>query len=387
MIKLIKSTFYQEQETKKKLNDFITSATELSMGEQCRAFENEFAQKQGRKYGIFVNSGSSANLILLQALINLKRLEGASMVAFSALTWPTNVMPIMQLGLRPVPLDCELDTLNVSPQTLKKITPKPACIFLTNVLGFCDDIAAIRSYCAQEHIILLEDNCESLGSKVGGELLGNFSLASTFSFFVGHHLSTIEGGMVCTDDEELREMLALVRAHGWDRNFSEARRHELQTQSGIDEFYARYSFYDLAYNVRPSEINGFIGRIQLAYWDDIVSTRERQYKQLAKVIQGNKDLLPMQTDHMDIVSNFAVPVICKNTETFKAYRERFDRHDVEIRPIIAGNMVRQPFYKKYARTNISCPNADTIHTNGFYFGNNPDMTNEELDVLGSLLTQ
>ena len=171
MIKLIKSTFYQEQETKKKLNDFITSATELSMGEQCRAFENEFAQKQGRKYGIFVNSGSSANLILLQALINLKRLEGASMVAFSALTWPTNVMPIIQFRLRPVPLDCELDTLNVSPQTLKKITPKPACIFLTNVLGFCDDIAAIRSYCAQEHIISIGRQLTITRLKVGASSL------------------------------------------------------------------------------------------------------------------------------------------------------------------------------------------------------------------------
>ena len=195
MIKLIKSTFYHESETKQALVDFIMQAEALSMGPQCKKFEEDFAEKQGRKYAVYVANGSVANLALIQALLNMGRLKKGMKVGFSALTWPTNVMPLIQLGLHPIALDCEIDTLNVSPTTLAEYIDDIDALFLTNVLGFCDDIDNIRNMCATKNVLLLEDNCESLGSKVGSTLLGNFGLASTFSFFVGHHLSTIEGGM------------------------------------------------------------------------------------------------------------------------------------------------------------------------------------------------
>ena len=386
MIKLIKSTFHNEADTKAKITEFITNAPMLSMGEQCAAFEQAFAKKQGRTYATFVNSGSSANLVLIQTLLNTGRLKQGDRVAFSALTWPTNVMPVIQLGLIPVPVDCELDTLNASLRQLQALTEKPACFFLTNVLGFCDDIDAIRDYCNAEKIILIEDNCESLGSKIKGTLLGNFGVAATFSFFVGHHLSTIEGGMIVTDDEDLYEMLALVRAHGWERNLPDNRKPVYRAKFNIDPFYARYTFFDVAYNVRPTEIQGFIGTLQLPYWDEIVSARERQYRRVAAVIAKNPDLMPLKSEHMEIVSNFAVPVIARNDSSYKTYRDRFEKGDVEIRPVIAGNMTHQPFYKKYGFEPGACPNADVIHARGFYFGNNPDMTEDELQTFETLLT-
>ena len=160
-------------------------------------------------------------------------------------------MPIIQLGLVPVAVDCELETLNVSPRTLAPVDIK--CLFLTNVLGFCDDLPGIADLCRLRGILLLEDNCESLGSRISGRLLGNYGLASTFSFFVGHHLSTIEGGMVCTDDDELGDGLIVTRAHGWDRDLPSHRRACLRQSHHVDDFFAEYTFHDLAYNARPTE--------------------------------------------------------------------------------------------------------------------------------------
>src|SRR3989339_640409 len=219
MIKLIKSTFYNEKNTKQKLCVFIKNAHMLSIGKECGKFEHNFAKYQGRKHCVFVNSGSSANLAIIQALLNLGKIKKGDAVGFSALTWSTNVMPLIELGLQPVPIDCALDTLNVSSRILLKTIQKHPIkmLFLTNLLGFCDDIDEIYRICKKKDILLIEDNCESLGSVYKGKKLGNFGLASTFSFYVGHHMSTIEGGAVVTDNEELADMLAIVRAHGWDR--------------------------------------------------------------------------------------------------------------------------------------------------------------------------
>ncbi|MFA6490672.1 MAG: DegT/DnrJ/EryC1/StrS aminotransferase family protein, partial [Candidatus Magasanikbacteria bacterium] len=376
MIKLIKSTFFHESEVKEKLVDFIRSADVLSMGANCFLFEKQFSAKQQRRNAVFVSSGSMANLVLVQALLNLGRLKKGDRVGVSALTWSTNVMPIIQLGLEPVILDVELNNLNTSLKILKETHKKTKlkALFLTNALGFSADIDSIKEFCNQEKIIFLEDNCEALGSKVDGKLLGNFGLASTFSSFVGHHFSTIEGGMICTDDDELHQMLLMVRAHGWDRNLNEEQQTKLRNANKVDDFYARYTFYDLAYNARPTEIQGFIGQSQLVYWDEIVSKRESNFKSFTGAVKNNKDIIPLEISHLDLVSNFAMPLVFKTNKLFLEYKDKFIKSNVEIRPIIAGNISNQPFFKKYIKQSFSCPNAEYIHKNGFYFGNNPEMT-------------
>ncbi|MEK7526944.1 MAG: DegT/DnrJ/EryC1/StrS family aminotransferase [Patescibacteria group bacterium] len=387
MIKLVKSTFYNEPETKKKLVDFILRADILSMGEETRKFENSFAKKQGRKYAIFVNSGSTANLVLLQALINLGQLKAGARVGISAVTWSTNVMPIIQLGFQPVAIDCELETLNVSPRTLKKHLGKLDALFLTNVLGLADDIKAIEKLCKKHQVIFLEDNCESLGSKTAGKLLGNFGLAATFSFFVGHHLSTIEGGMIVTDDEKLSHQLIMARAHGWSRNLPIGQRADLKKKHAVEDFFDFYTFYDLAFNFRSTDIHGFVGNVQLPHLDKMVRRREQNFYALKPAMDKNPHILALRVAHMDIFSNFAVPLIFKSREAFEKYRVNFEKAGVEIRPIIAGNMLRQPFYKKYVIKIEECPNADYIHHHGFYFGNNPELTTGELALLKKLLAR
>ena len=385
MIKLIKSSFYRETETKQRLVEFISRAEILSMGTECKKFEEAFAEKQQRKHAVFVSSGSSANLLLIQALLNQGKLNKGDVVGVSSLTWATNVMPIIELGLTPLAIDCEVNTLNISPEKLNSAIPKIKALFLTNVLGFSDRIDKIKKICESENIIFLEDNCESLGSQVNGNLLGNFGLASTFSFFVGHHMSTIEGGMICTDDDDLYEMILMIRAHGWDRNLSPESQRKLRQQNNIDDFFSRYTFYDLAYNARPTEINGFLGNVQLQYLDEIIAKRKANFHQFQNAAIQNPDIISLKLGHMNIVSNFAMPVIFKNPKTFMHYRNKFEKNNVEIRPIIAGDITQQPFYKKYVMHQDQCPNSNLIHHQGFYFGNNPEMTEKELILLEKLL--
>lgn len=390
MIKLQKSTFFKEKETKESLCEFITKAKILSMGEECRKFELNFAKKQKRNHAVFVNSGSSANLLLIQALLNSGRLKKGDIVGVSALTWATNIMPLIQLGLQPFLVDCEIDSLNVSSKTFSEaldIQPNMKAFFLTNTLGISDDIGNIVRHCADNRIIFFEDNCEALGSVVEGRLLGNFGVASTFSFFVGHHISAIEGGMICVDDEDLYNHLIMARSHGWDRNLSSDARKEIRERYGINDFFAKYIFYDLGYNVRPTEINGFLGNNQIKFWDEIVNKRHQNFIRLHMDIEKNNKLVPIRFGHMSLVSSFAIPVILRYFPTVKSYMKKFIDAEVEIRPMIAGNMARQPFYQKYVSNPGNQPNAEFIHKNSFYFGNNPELTIEEIELLSGLLKE
>ena len=361
----------------------------LSIGKECLMFEKQFAHYQKRRNCVMVNSGSSANLALIQALLNFNKIKKGDCVGFSALTWATNVMPLIKLGLNPAPIDISEKNLNVNSKNILNVLEKIQlkAFFVTNLLGFCGDLEEIKEICNKKGILLLEDNCESLGSELKETKLGNFGLASTFSFFVGHHLSTIEGGMVCTDDEEIYEMLKMVRAHGWSRDLHTEKRNKLRTKHNVDEFFDLYTFYTLGFNIRPTEITGFLGLEQLNYIEDIVKKRKNNFEIFHKVAKENPAFLALDVSHMNSVSNFAYPLIFKNRESFEKYKKKFSEF-VEIRPIVGGSMVEQPFFKKYAEEKgifYDCPVAKKIHEFGFYFPNNPDLTGEEINSIIELL--
>jgi len=377
-IPLMKSTFLGEKETKDALCSFIQTSNKLSMGDEVSKFERSFANWQGRSHSVMVNSGSSANLVILQALLNLGRLSKGDRVGVSAVTWATNVMPVIQLGLVPVLIDVELETLNVSSEEVRKHDIR--CLFITHLLGFHGDIEVIAEYCKSKDILLIEDTCESLGTDCNGKKLGNFGLASSFSTFVGHHMSTVEGGLIATDDDELNQMIRMVRAHGWDRNVTQQQRNELRSKWDINDFYGPYTFYTLGYNVRPMELQGLIGSIQLKYVDESNENRKRSYAKVFDSIDSKDLMLPNQH-----VPAFAIPVICSSPEVRDTYVKKCREMGIETRPIVAGNMNRQPFFKEYA-TETPLPVADKIHACGFYLPNHPDLTEEEIDFLCSIFT-
>ena len=222
-------------------------------------------------------------------------------------------MPIIQLGLVPVAIDCN-NKLNVTSKELKDsiIKSKIKGFFSTNVLGLTGDLLKIKEICDENNIVYFEDNCETLGSVINNNKAGNFGVCSSFSFFVAHHMSTIEGGMVCTSDPELANMLKIVRANGWDRNLNAKSQIKLRKQHGINSaFQAKYTFYDLGYNLRPTEITGFLGLEQLKYLPDNIKKRNKNYNLIYSVYNKNDDFIRIDSSHMDFVSSFAFPFICK----------------------------------------------------------------------------
>ena len=388
MIPLMKNAFIEEYETKQKLAEFILRTDKFSMGEKCFEFESSFAKFLQRSDAVLFNSGGSANLAMMQVLKNLGKLKDGSKIGFSSLTWATNVMPIIQMQMVPVAIDSDKNTINVMTANIVKAleTEKLDALFLTNVLGFCGDLPEIKELCQERNILLIEDNCESLGSKIGDILTGNFGEMSSFSFFIAHHMSTIEGGMVVTDDVELAKMLRIVRANGWDRNLSAADQLKIRKENNVSsEFRAKYSFYDLGFNFRPTEITGFLGCEQLKYLQANIDSRNDTFLKLAKVAKANADLIAINCEHMSFVSNFSYPVICKTKDLRDKYVSYFTAAGVEIRPLISGNIQNQPFFGKYVKNRQATPNVDLLDQTGFYFGNYPDLTETDLEVLSSCL--
>ncbi|WP_298156723.1 DegT/DnrJ/EryC1/StrS aminotransferase family protein [Flavobacterium sp.] len=388
-IPLMRNAFINEIETKKALASFILSAGRLSMDVECVNFENKFALYQQSRHAVLFNSGGSANLALLQSLKNLGRLRDGDKVAFSALTWSTNTMPIIQLGLIPIALDCEPETLNtMSNHLLERLeTEDIKAFFATNILGFTGDMNTIKDICEERNIILIEDNCESLGTVVNNTKSGNFGIGSSFSFFVAHHMSTIEGGMVCTSDDELSEMLRIVRANGWDRNLSPEQQQKWRKAFNIkSEFQAKYTFYDLGFNLRPTEITGFLGQYQMQFLEENITKREKNYLRIEQSVKRNDDFILLKHDHIERLSTFAFPFVCKTAQLRDLYLQKFTDAGVEIRPMIAGNMQEQPFYRKYSRQLFAMPGADKMHANGFYCGNYPELEETDLQIIEALLS-
>lgn len=388
MIPLMKNAFLNEQETKEALAKFIIHAKRLSMDEQCARFEEEFAAFQGAREAVLFNSGGSANLAMFQTLKNLDKLKEGDRVGFSSLTWSTNVMPILQLGLEPVAIDCELTTLNVmSRQLIERLKDTEfKAFFITNALGFAGDLDVIRQICNERDIILIEDNCEALGTELPGGKAGSFGEMASFSFFVAHHMSTIEGGMVCTNNEEFAEMLRIVRANGWDRNLRTKQQHKWRKKYDIRwEFDAKYTFYDLGYNFRPTEVTGFLGCYQLQFLKENIAIREKNYITLESIVKENSDLITFDRSHIKLLSNFAFPVICKTPAIREKYFAQFSGAGIEIRPMIAGNIQNQPFYRKYVSKLYDLKGADKIHECGFYCGNYPELTESDIQTISSCL--
>jgi len=388
MIPLMKHTFLREGQTKEALVDFLRTQDRFSMGNECLRFEKGFAAFQGRKFAILFNSGGSANLALLQSLKNLQKIKTGDCLGFSALTWSTNVMPIIQLGMEPVPIDCDPSFLNATSTTLgERIKEtKLTAFFITNALGFLGDLDKIQDLCAQKKILLIEDNCESLGTELQGRKAGNFGLASTFSFFVAHHMSTIEGGMICTDDPELADMLKMVRANGWDRNLSALKQKELRkTHSIPSEFEAKYAFYELGFNFRPTEITGFLGNSQLVYLPENIDKREQNHLFFESLIEKNSELRKINRTHLSRCSAFCLPILCAQKELKEKYKRKFGDSGIEIRPMIAGNIQNQPFYRRYQKKSFGLPGTTEIDDCGFYCGNYPELDDADLQCIASCL--
>jgi len=374
MIKLVSDTI-----DKNDINHLIEWLSQdeipkLTKGELTVQLEKKWANKIGTKYSVFVNSGSSSILLTLAALKFTNRLKNNKVVVPS-LSWATDLSSPMLLGLEPILCDCNLNDLSCDLEHLEEIfkTESPSTLILVSVLGLVPDMEHILKLCNKYNVLLLEDVCESMGSKHKEKYLGTFGLASFFSMYFGHHLSTIEGGFVNTNDKSLYNSLLMMRSHGWSRDLSLEDQNIYNTKYNTDSFSSLYNFYLPGMNLRSTDLQAFIGLRAIDKLDNYSQKRNLNFKFYLKNLTNNE--LNLETNLDNFISNFAIPVVSKNKD--QIIKDLIEAN-IEVRPLIAGNLGNKPvWYENYKRVNL--PNSDIIDKFGFYLPNHQDLT--ESDIL------
>ena len=359
------------------LIEWLKTYPRLTQGNKVREFEEQWSKWIGCKYSVFVNSGSSANLLMLAAILELYKLRNQYVVVPS-LGWATDLAPVMQLGFKPVLVDIDPENLAVDINHLEETFRiyNPGAMILVSVLGLSPNMGEIVELCKKYGVILLEDNCESQGTKYNGVKLGNFGLMSSFSTYFGHTMSTIEGGMVCTNDKKVYDMLKQLRSHGWDRDLDSDRQEELRKEWGVDDFSALYTFYVPGFNVRSTDLQAIIGMGQLQKVDDMITQRNKNF-QIFKEKLSPYTWFPKEVNG-SYTASFCIPVIASSEEEKQKIVSALIENNVECRPLICGSMGTQPFYiKKYGR--VELPNVSKIDKCGMYIPNHPKLTEEEIN--------
>lgn len=358
-----------------RLIEWLKTYPRLTKGNVTLEFEKKWSKWLGTKYSVFVNSGSSANLLMLYALIISGRMKN-NKVVIPGLCWATDLAPILQLNLHPILCDIDLETLSIDLEELEKtfIEENPSTLLLVSILGFSPKMNEIIELCKKYDVILLEDNCESLGTEYEGKKLGNFGLMTSFSTYFGHHISTIEGGIVSTNDDEMNDLLLSIRSHGWDRDLSSDKQKELRSKNNISDFDAFYTFYYPGFNLRSTDLQAYIGLGQLEKLDEIIEKREKNYKRFFSEIK-NDFWSPNMVG--SLTSNFCVPIIHPNKENII---KKLVEEGIECRPLVCGSMGRQPFYVD--RFGVKpLKNCDLVDNLGIYVPNNHSLTDDELDLI------
>ena len=361
---------------KKALTDFINEPNQrFTQGKKVKEFEKAWSEWEGVKYSTFVNSGASANYIMTSIM---KEKKGVGEVIVSPLGWVSDVAPLVNLGFTPVFVDISLENMSITLDNIKEaVTDKTVGVCLVHVLGFNAMTDELIKYCEDNDLFLIEDCCESHGATYKGTKVGNFGDVSNFSFYFGHHITTIEGGMVCTNDEELYEYAKLYRSHGMTRGVS----HRLEDyyEERYPDLNPLFTFAVPGYNMRNQELNAVLGIEQLKRLNYNCDKRRDNFKTWVDSLDSNK----FYTDfYQNGNSNFALPLILrkKDLKLFEDCCKLLTYEDVEYRVGTAGggNQARQPYLEKYKFSMYDLSNVDHIHDFGLYVGNHPELTSNQI---------
>jgi CDP-6-deoxy-D-xylo-4-hexulose-3-dehydrase len=366
----------------------VIESGKFSMGEVVKEFEKAFANHFNAKYALMVNSGSSANLALLAGMRyrNPKLLEPGSEIIVPAVSWSTTFFPIHQMGYKLKFVDIDPFTLNIDTKEVESaINKNTGAVLAVNLLGNPAELGILRDITKSHGLVLLEDNCESMGAKLGSKDAGTFGLGGTFSTFFSHHLCTMEGGITLTDDEELMETMLSVRAHGWTRELPQ--KNSVYDKSGT-EWDDLFRFVIPGYNLRPLEIEAAIGLVQLKKLNTFVEMRRKNAEYLLRI--GSQ--IPGFQFQREIGKSswFGFSVILTDFMVGKRQYvlERLSRAGIQTRPIVAGNFTRNPVIKHLNHAPLSnYPSADLVHMNGFFFGNHHYDISSSLDEICEILSQ
>jgi len=381
--KLASSTWGSEE---LKIANELLSSNNLTMGENVKEFEKKFADYIGTNYAVMFNSGSSANLAILTALKYVKnsQIQEGDNIIVPAVSWSTTYYPISQNGFVLNFVDINSDTLNIDINKIENaINPKTKAIFAVNLLGNPSSLIELQKIAKRYDLILLEDNCESLGASIDSKMTGSFGFASSHSFFFSHHICTMEGGMVSTNSKELMETLISLRAHGWTRGLEE--NNSVYISSGND-WEDLYRFVLPGFNLRPTELSGAVGVKQLEKLPMFIQKRRENADLFVSKFKDNKNFkIQFEVGNS---SWFGFSLILQNKLIGKRKEliKFLSINGIETRPIVAGNFTLNPVMKYLNFLPLPpLPSADLIHNEGFFIGNHHFDISEELSLVCSLL--
>jgi CDP-4-dehydro-6-deoxyglucose reductase, E1 len=381
MIRLVEDTI--DNKDIDNLIDWLKTYPRLTKGPLTEELEAKFAKWLGTKYSLFCNSGSSANLLMLYSLIEASIIKRSAKVVVPSICWATDLSPLIQLSLQPIICDCNLDNLAVDVDHLEQIfiEESPGVLLLVSVLGISPEMNLISELCQKYNVILLEDNCESLGSMFRNRKLGTFGLMTSFSSYFGHHISTIEGGFIGTDDEELYHILKAIRSHGWDRDLPKKVQKELRNEWSISDFDSLYTFYYAGFNLRSTDLQARIGLDQIKKIPNIAKKRENNFRLYHEKIKNQYwKIKPPKNSY---ISNFAYPIIHENK---KRIVSNLIANNIEVRPLICPSIGTQPMYTKQFGK-VVLKNSEIVDKYGFYVPNHPQLTEKNIDFICEIINK
>jgi len=370
-----------EDKDKEYLVDFIKTTERFTQFEKVKQFENAWSQWQQIGFSTYVNSGSSADLIMMDAVKEFYKIEDGAEVLVPTVTWTTNITSVIQTNLTPVFVDVNLTDMSFDYDKLEQaITHKTKIILVTHLIGLPANMVKIKELADKHDLLILEDCCESHGAVLNGKKVGNFGVASTFSFYWGHHLTTVEGGVICTDNDELNDLFILKRSHGLARELHPSKHQKYKDQYPDIDF--NFLFVTHGYNFRNTELHAVLGIEQLKHLDRYISIRNANHKMYLELIEPIKDLLYVLDSPG--ISSFCLPFIFKDKADKEIFKKLLIENNIESRPIISGNLLVQPCFSRYGNYK-DFPNAQIVQENGIYIGNNQFVNKQRLDKLQSIL--
>jgi CDP-6-deoxy-D-xylo-4-hexulose-3-dehydrase len=361
----------------------------FTMGVNVQSFERDFAQYVGSKHCVMVNSGSSAILLMVAALFYTKnsklKLQRGDEVIVPAVSWSTTYYPLYQYGLKIKFVDIDLHTLNYDLDELEMaVTGNTRAIMAVNLLGNPNDFARIQKIINGRDIVLMEDNCESMGAQFGGKQAGTFGVMGGYSSFFSHHISTMEGGLIVSDDEELHHILLSLRAHGWTRNLPK-HNHVCGTKSD-DPFEESFRFVLPGYNVRPLELEGALGVEQVKRLPHLIAERRKNGKLLQEILGQHPDIIIQQEIGESSWFGFSLVVKPGSSLNRKSLLQKLDALGFECRPIVTGNFAKNEVVKYFDyEIHGELKNAEYIDANGLFIGNHHFPLPEAFEALGQLI--
>ena len=374
------------QEDKKALLNFIKSTNKFTNGIKVKEFEKKWSKWLGVKYSTFVNSGASANLISLHILKELKK--NKTEVILPAFTWNSDVVSVLNAGFKPIFVDIQLKNLALDEeQVKKKINKNTAAIFLTHAMGFPGISTNFLKFIKKRKIFLIEDVCESHGAKLNDKKLGSLGNISNFSFYYAHHMTTIEGGMVCTNSKQIDTIVKMKRGHGLLRD-SQNNALINKTKRKLKDLNSDFIFFTEGFNLRNNELSAVIGLQQLKRLDKIIKARNANHRLFINNLR--KDIFFTDFD-LEGSSNYAFQLILKkrNKRLFNKVLSVLKNNSIEYRvgSVGGGNQLRQPYLKSYnfKKKYKSLKNTEHMHFYGLYIGNYPHLNHKKIINLCRLL--